>query len=66
MLNQATSAPFGAHARTAALNIAPDEFRVLGHDLVDRIAAFLGELPNMPVTNGETPGALRALLPAEQ
>jgi aromatic-L-amino-acid/L-tryptophan decarboxylase len=66
MLNQATRAPFGVHERTAALNIAPDEFRALGHELVDRIAAFLGDLPSLPVTSGETPGALRTLLPAGQ
>ncbi len=66
MSNQSTSAPSSAYARAAALNIAPEEFRALGHDLVDRLAAFLGDLPSLPVTSGETPKAVRALLPAGQ
>ena len=42
--------------------MAPDEFRRLGHTLVDSIAAFLESLPDRPVTTGESPAALRALL----
>ena len=48
--------------RTAALEMAPTEFRELGHRLVDRIAAFLGELPERPVTPGEEPAHVRSLL----
>ncbi len=44
----------------------PDEFRRLGHALVETLAAFLGSLPDRPVTTGEAPGAIRALLDAEQ
>jgi len=40
----------------------PMEFRELGHGLVDRIAAFLGELPERPVTPGEEPAHVRSLL----
>jgi glutamate/tyrosine decarboxylase-like PLP-dependent enzyme len=49
--------------REASSNLAPDNFRALGHDLVDRIADFLARLPTLPVTPGESPEAVRALLP---
>ncbi len=48
--------------RAAPLEIGPDEFRRLGHDLVDRIAELLGTLRERPVTPGETPEQVRALL----
>ncbi|MGE5176524.1 MAG: pyridoxal phosphate-dependent decarboxylase family protein [Hyphomicrobiales bacterium] len=50
--------------RRAPLDLSPDEFRALGHDLVDRIADFLGSWPNRPVTRGAAPSAIRALVPA--
>jgi aromatic-L-amino-acid/L-tryptophan decarboxylase len=50
-------------AREASSNLEPDQFRALGHDLVDRIADFLARLPSLPVTPGESPEAVRALLP---
>jgi glutamate/tyrosine decarboxylase-like PLP-dependent enzyme len=46
--------------------MAPDEFRRVGHALVDSVAAFLTALPERPVTTGESPGAIRALLNAAQ
>ncbi len=42
----------------------PDEFRRVGHALVDSIAAFLGSLPDRPVTPGESPGEIRRQLDA--
>jgi len=39
-----------------------EEFRAIGHALVDRIAEFLRTLPERPVTPAETPATLRALL----
>jgi glutamate/tyrosine decarboxylase-like PLP-dependent enzyme len=48
--------------RAAPLEIAPEDFRRLGHDLVDRIAAFLGTIRDRPLTPGETPTEVRALL----
>ncbi len=42
----------------------PDEFRVVGHALVDRIADFLGGLAEGPVTTGITPTEVRALIGA--
>jgi aromatic-L-amino-acid/L-tryptophan decarboxylase len=44
------------------LEMSPEEFRRTGRELVDRIADFLGSLPGRPVTPGETPAEVRALL----
>jgi hypothetical protein len=41
------------------LDLTPDEFRRLGHEVVDRIASHLGELRDTPVA---TPQAIRGLL----
>ena len=41
-----------------------DEFRSLGHDLVDRIANFLASTRGRPVSPGETPDEVRASLNA--
>jgi glutamate/tyrosine decarboxylase-like PLP-dependent enzyme len=49
--------------RRAPLEMEPDEFRKLGHRLVDEIAAFLESLPRRPVSRDEAPRELRALLP---
>src|SRR5690606_6235860 len=48
----------------ARIAMTPDEFRAVGHALVDEIAAFYESLRNgsRPVTLGDTPEALRALL----
>lgn len=48
--------------REVPLEMAPDEFRSAGHDLVDRIADFLAGLPERPVAPGESPTAVHALL----
>lgn len=52
-------------ARHAPLELDPERFRALGHDLVDRIAAFLGTLRDRPVTPGSTPSQVRASLGAD-
>jgi aromatic-L-amino-acid decarboxylase len=52
--------------RETPLTMNPEEFRRLGHALVDSVAAFLGSLPGRPVTTGESPGAIRGLLDAER
>jgi glutamate/tyrosine decarboxylase-like PLP-dependent enzyme len=48
--------------RDAALEMTPEEFRAIGHALVDRLAGFLRELPQRPVTGNDPPARLRALL----
>ena len=51
--------------RNAPIEIAPEEFRRLGHQLVDRIADFLSALPQRPVTPGESPALVRQALGSE-
>jgi glutamate/tyrosine decarboxylase-like PLP-dependent enzyme len=48
--------------RDSRAELAPEEFRTIGHDLVDRIADFLGSLPQRPVAPDTTPRAIRAKL----
>ena len=48
--------------RDAPLEIHGEEFRKLGHQLVDKIAEFLEGLPQRPVTTAEPPQDLRQLL----
>src|SRR3954452_20234193 len=50
--------------RTAPLEMTDEQFRSLGHDLVDRIAGFLASVRNHPVTPGESPDEVRAALAA--
>jgi len=50
--------------REAPLAMHPEEFRRVGHALVDTVASFLGSLPARPVTRAESPTAIRALLGA--
>lgn len=49
-------------ATDAPIDISPDQFRALGHELVDRIAEFMAGLSERPVTSGHTPSELRAAL----
>jgi aromatic-L-amino-acid decarboxylase len=41
-----------------------EQFRSLGHDLVDRIAGFLGSIRKHPVTPAESPDEVRAAMSA--
>jgi aromatic-L-amino-acid decarboxylase len=50
--------------RPAPLEMTEDEFRSLGHDLVDQIAKFLGSLPGRAVTPAEPADKVRAALEA--
>jgi glutamate/tyrosine decarboxylase-like PLP-dependent enzyme len=43
--------------------MSPEEFRQLGHGLVDRIAEWLESLPRLPVNRNEAPSGVRGLLP---
>ena len=51
-----------AESRAASLEMSPAQFRTLGHQLVDRVADFLEQLPSGPLTRGESPRQIRALL----
>ena len=48
--------------RSAALEMTPEEFRDAGSRLVDKIASFLGTLPERPVSPNESPKTIRRLL----
>jgi aromatic-L-amino-acid decarboxylase len=52
----------GAEPRNAPLEISPEEFRVLGHRLIDHVAEFLSSLPNRRVSPGKSPLEIRAAL----
>lgn len=51
-----------AEPRKAPLEMSPEEFRAVGHQLVEQVAEFLGSLPSRRVTPGESPGEIRAVL----
>jgi glutamate/tyrosine decarboxylase-like PLP-dependent enzyme len=55
-----------ADDRISPLEISPGDFRVLGHRLVDRVAAFLESLPSRPVAPGESPAHVRQALESER
>ena len=52
--------------RSAPLDMSPEEFRKVGHLVVDRIAELLGSLPQRPVTPAETPDTIREALQASR
>ncbi len=48
--------------RSAPIDMSAEEFRKLGHRLIDQIAEFLIALPGKPVTPSEDPTHLKALI----
>ncbi len=48
--------------RETPINLSGEDFRKLGHALVDRIAEFYDSLPERPVTRAPTPQEVRSLL----
>lgn len=52
--------------RNVPIEIKADDFRAMGHHLVDHIADLLDSLPTHPVTTGETPTAIRESLDADR
>lgn len=46
-------------------DLTPDQFRVLGHRLVDWVADYRAGLDALPVNPAPTPGQVRAAVPAE-
>ena len=51
-----------ATRREASLDLAPEVFRAVGHELVDQIGDFLAGLRDRPVASGESPERIRAVL----
>jgi aromatic-L-amino-acid decarboxylase len=51
-----------ADPRRSPIEIDPEEFRTLGHHLVDQVAEFLRTLPDRSITPGESPSAIKRLL----
>jgi glutamate/tyrosine decarboxylase-like PLP-dependent enzyme len=52
--------------RTSAVELTPEEFRSVGHRLVDQMADFLASLPSRRVTSGESPAEIRAAVGASR
>lgn len=52
-------------AREAGLQMSAEEFRRVGHALVDDIAAFLASVRDRPVTQSAAPDAVQGLIRAE-
>ncbi len=52
--------------RAAPLEMSPEAFRTLGHQLVDQIASFLATLPERPVAPNESPDEVWQALGAGQ
>ncbi|NIS15617.1 MAG: aminotransferase class V-fold PLP-dependent enzyme [candidate division Zixibacteria bacterium] len=48
--------------RTAPIDLSADQFRMIGHDLVDKMAEFLDGIDKRPVTTNLTPEQVRAKL----
>src|SRR3954467_14542558 len=53
-------------ARAAPLEMTGDQFRALGHDLVNRIADFLASIRTQPVTRSESPEEVHAAVSARR
>jgi glutamate/tyrosine decarboxylase-like PLP-dependent enzyme len=51
--------------RTAALDMGASGFRAAGHDLVNRIADWLEQMPTGPVTRDQPPAVVRDLIDAD-
>jgi aromatic-L-amino-acid/L-tryptophan decarboxylase len=54
-----------AALRSAPLRMDPDEFRRVGHELVESVASLLGSLPSRPVTPNESPSDVQTLIAAD-
>ncbi|MBC7421950.1 MAG: aspartate aminotransferase family protein, partial [Ferruginibacter sp.] len=48
--------------RESPIEITTDDFKIIGYQLVDTIANFLDTINDKPVTTGETPKQIQAVL----
>ena len=51
-----------SYQRESPLAMGPEEFRRVGHALIDTLAEFIGTIQDRPVTTGETPGQIQRVL----
>jgi aromatic-L-amino-acid/L-tryptophan decarboxylase len=51
--------------RTAPIDLEPERFRIIGHELVDAISDWLTRMSGGLVTNGESPADIRRALQSE-
>jgi aromatic-L-amino-acid/L-tryptophan decarboxylase len=58
----AAKAPKSLKSRAAPANMAPSEFRKIGHTLVDSIADFLERIPEVPTAAPLLPDAMRKVV----
>lgn len=56
----------GLAGRSSPLEMSAEQFRELGHELVDRVATFLGGIAERRVDPGESPREVREALGAER
>jgi len=66
MITTSTSTQNDLVDRQASIAMSGEEFRRVGHRLVDQIADFLDSLPDRPVTRATTPAEARRLLDAQR
>lgn len=57
--------PFAGTSRDAVLDMPPEQFRALGHQLVDALADVMARIPAGRVAPDTTPAAMRAVLGAD-
>ena len=53
---------YSLDTRSAPSDLPPEQFRAIGHSLVDSIADFLRDLPDAPTATNLLPDALRSAL----
>lgn len=51
--------------RTTKIDLSSEEFKKLGHELVERIAEFISNIDSLPVTRAENEETIRKLLRSE-
>jgi aromatic-L-amino-acid decarboxylase len=48
--------------RESPIEISKEEFKQIGHELIDTIAGFIDTIPGRPVTTGASPAEVQAIL----